>query len=200
MLYEVITKRAAVEELKDKLLCSYRREKSSEEMVTCEFKNSFNPRPRIAVCVFNIEQERAARKFGVDKIYKKGIDVARESQVGKIDLDSELASNLYQLLENKSSAVTVDWNQNIGNSYALDYFSGMDKVGLVYLSPELDLESLAEIVITSYSIHYTKLYDYSPGFPLKKRPLRASSKVGKAPTKKKQRMRKVSPFDFPLRF
>ncbi len=138
-------KRAAVEELREKLLCSYRREKAGEEMITCELKNSFNPRPRIAVCVFNLDQERAARKFGVDKIYKKGIDVAMESQLHKIDLGSELASNLYQLLENKNSTVAVDWNQNIGNSYTLDYFSGMDKVGLVYLSPELDLESFSEI-------------------------------------------------------
>ena len=47
--------------------------------------------------------------------------MAREGNLEKIDLDSQLASNLYQILKNRNSKVSVDWNQNIGNSYALEY-------------------------------------------------------------------------------
>ncbi len=138
-------KREAVEKLKGNLAASYRRKLASNEIVKKEFKNNFNVNPEIAVCVSSEAQKKAALDFGIKKIYHKGIDVAKEGNLEKIDLDSQLASNLYQILENRNSRVSVDWNQNIGNSYALEYISGIDKLDVAYLSPELGYDSLKEL-------------------------------------------------------
>ena len=61
------------------------------------------------------------------------------------DLNSKLASNLYQLLENKNSDVTVNWNLNITNRYTVEELCKIGKVDTVILSPEISFEKIKEV-------------------------------------------------------
>ena len=137
-------KRDAMEQLTQKVLVSYRRTNAIP-------LQSFNPvnqpaaAPKIAVCVSEVWQETLAREQGIEIIYHKGIDAAREGNLNQVDLDSILASNLYQLLHNKNDKVTLNWNFNVTNSRAFAEYAKIPKVETIYLSPELNLAQLQEI-------------------------------------------------------
>lgn len=137
-------RREAAESLKDELVASYRRE-ASENIKKREFGTTTKKTPVFSVIVSDSHQREAAVRLGIEKIYDKGLDAAKESQLDSVDLESILASNLYQLLENKNSAVTVNWNTNITNTYALEEVSKIPRADTVIISPELSLERIKEI-------------------------------------------------------
>ena len=99
----------------------------------------------LSAIVSNSEQKDILLKLGVEKIYYKGYDVAREEVLEKIDLNNKLATNLYQALENKNEKVTLGWNLNISNRYAFDHFSHLNKVETIIISPEISYKRLEEI-------------------------------------------------------
>ncbi len=136
-------KRECAEKLKEKLEVLYRREGKTASVRN--FENKYNDNPVISAMVSNKEQEAECRANGIEKIYYRQFDVAKESKLDKIDLNSKLVSNLYQILNSKADKKSVDWNLNIFNNYTVDLFSDFEGVETVFLSPEMNYEQLKGI-------------------------------------------------------
>ncbi len=147
-------KRECVSELKEKLLESYKRKPVSRKAYN--FKENFEGKdtenaPLFSALVSNEEQERACQEMGITKIYYRQYDVAKEKNLHKTDkirTDSNLASNLYQVVMGERRGMkgqSVDWNLNVFNNYTLDLFSCFSNVETVFLSPELNYRQLKNI-------------------------------------------------------
>lgn len=136
-------KRDAMQKLSKKILDTQQR--TALPLIPTTFTNRFNPDPDFAVCVTHPWQEKVARDNGIQRVYYKGVDAAREGLLDKIDLENPLVRNLYQLLRNHNDKVTLDWNFNITNSYAFAEYSQLEKVHTIYLSPELSFDQLKDI-------------------------------------------------------
>lgn len=77
----------------------------------------------IRVIVSNEEQKlfrKYKNEYNIKEIYYRTYDIAKQSMLGQHNLDNKLASNLYELLENKNSDVMLNWNMNIVNSYTIN--------------------------------------------------------------------------------
>ena len=142
-------KRECVSELQEKLVNSYR--KNLEEKKVKTFNGKGNTEPIFSALVSNKEQEKACREVGIEKIYHKQYDVAKEKNLHKTDkikTDSNLASNLYQVAmgeKNNINGQSSDWNLNVFNNYTLDLFSKFSNLETVFLSPELNYKQLKMI-------------------------------------------------------
>lgn len=137
-------KRDAVKLLLEKLILSYRK-KSCNELVKLSKKEVSKKSSILSAIVSTDEQKNILISCGIDKIYFKGYDVAREENLEKIDLSNKMASNLYQALENKNTQITLGWNLNISNRYAFDHFSNIEKIDTIIVSPEISYRRLEEI-------------------------------------------------------
>lgn len=137
-------KRDAVKLLLEKLILSYRKE-SYNELVKLSKKEVSEKSSILSAIVSTDEQKNILISCGIDKIYFKGYDVAREENLEKIDLSNKMASNLYQALENKNTQITLGWNLNISNRYAFDHFSNIEKIDTIIVSPEISYRRLEEI-------------------------------------------------------
>jgi putative protease len=138
-------KRDAAEKLTELLIGSYRRKSNEEKIIKILPKEISEKKLVISAIVKNSKQEAILKKLGIEKIYHAGYDVAREGNLEKIDLNEKLASNLYQLLENKSKKVTLNWNMNIGNRYSFYVLSAIENLDTVILSPEISFEKIKNI-------------------------------------------------------
>lgn len=142
-------KRECVSELQEKLVNSYRKNLGEKKVKT--FKGKSSTEPIFSVLVSNKEQEKACREAGIEKIYHKQYDVAKEKNLHKTDkikTDSNLASNLYQVAmgeKNNINGQSSDWNLNVFNNYTLDLFSQFPNLETVFLSPELNYKQLKMI-------------------------------------------------------
>jgi len=156
-------KRQAIEKFENEYLATTRRTLDSHVIV------GFTPtisetdyKTTVAVSVVNKEQFKVAKEFGIKKIYYRGPEVAKESNLDKIDIKSRLASNLYQLIQNENDTVSVDYNFNIANSRSIEEFSRMKNVGVIYLSPEFDLDYLSTLELSKCGMmiygHLTGMY------------------------------------------
>jgi putative protease len=101
--------------------------------------------PSIRASVKYKWQKELLNSLGIEEVFIKNPDTAREGIIDKIDLENPLAGTMYQLLCNKNDKVTLDWNQNISNSYAFYVLRNIDKLASVILSPELKWEDLKKI-------------------------------------------------------
>lgn len=137
-------KRDAVKLLLEKLILSYRKE-SCNELVKLSKKEVSEKSSILSAIVSTDEQKNILISYGIDKIYFKGYDVAREENLEKIDLSNKMASNLYQALENKNTQITLGWNLNISNRYAFDHFSNIEKIDTIIVSPEISYRRLEEM-------------------------------------------------------
>lgn len=136
-------KRECAKKLEDKLVESYRRKAPEKHIFPKEGETTREV--EISAIVSNKGQEKVLRDFGIKRIYYKGIDIARENQLNEQDLNSKLASNLYQLLENNNNDVVVNWNLNITNRYTIDELYKTGKVETVIISPEISFDAIREI-------------------------------------------------------
>ena len=146
--------------LEEKLVESYRRNLGERKIFKIEIEKDRVKTPEISVMVTTKEQEKIVRDLGIKKIYHRGFDVAKEGNLEKIDLNSHLATNLYQVLENKTRDITVGWNLNIGNIYSLNEFSKIPNVKTIILSPELkyeEIESIGRVPVRKAMLGYSKL-------------------------------------------
>ena len=146
--------------LEEKLVESYRRNLGERKIFKIEIEKDRVKTPEISVMVTTKEQEKIVRDLGIKKIYHRGFDVAKEGNLEKIDLNSYLATNLYQVLENKTKDITVGWNLNIGNIYSLNEFSKIPNVKTIILSPELkyeEIENIGRVPVRKAMLGYSKL-------------------------------------------
>lgn len=147
--------------LTNKLIESYRRKlEDTAKKFEIEISQDEPKHAQISAVVCNDEQERLLKELGIKKIYKKGYQVAKEINLKFIDLNSNLASNLYQILKNKSEDITVNWNLNITNIYSIIELSKLDNVKTVVLSPELsfeELENIGKVPVRKAMLGYSKL-------------------------------------------
>lgn len=140
-------RRDCVEKLEKELVESYRRKAGNRYSLPI-----VEEKPReieLVAIVSNLVQENIVKKYGIEKIYKRGIDIAKEGSLIEHDLNSKLASNLYQLLENNNDKVMVNWNLNITNRYSVEVLAETEKVESVIISPELSFEKIKELGKTS---------------------------------------------------
>lgn len=140
-------RREALNKLETKLIESYRRKagKRYKLPVLTEEKRDII----ISAIVSNESQRKVVEKFGIKKIYNRGFDIAKEGALKEQDLNSNLASNLYQILENKNDKLTANWNLNISNRYTIEELSKLNKLETVIISPELRFDRIREIGATT---------------------------------------------------
>jgi len=154
-------RREVLSMLTSKLVESYRRKlDDTVKKFEIEISQDVPKHSQISAVVCNDEQERLLKELGIKKIYKKGYQVAKEVNLNFIDLNSNLASNLYQVLKNKSEEITVNWNLNITNIYSIMELSKLDNVKTVVLSPELsfeELENIGKVPVRKAMLGYSKL-------------------------------------------
>lgn len=159
-------KRECIAELQEKLINSYR--KNIEEKKIKIFNNKGKTEPIFSALVSNSEQEAACREVGIEKIYHKQYDVAKEKNLHKTDkikIDTNLASNLYQVIMGEKNGIkgqSLDWNLNVFNNYTLDLFSRFPNLETVFLSPEMSYKQLKMIKSDKVKIGMV-IYGYLKG-------------------------------------
>ncbi|AVQ27256.1 U32 family peptidase [Fusobacterium ulcerans] len=140
-------RREAAAELEELLVESYRRKTGRKYEIP--YEEDEEREVILSVIVSNDAQEKAVKSYGIEKIYRRGYDIAREGMLKEQDLNNKLASNLYQLIENKNNDTTINWNLNVSNRYTIEELSKLGKAETVILSPEISFEKIKEIGKTS---------------------------------------------------
>ena len=148
-------KRNAVEKFREKILSYFRRDLDSElkennqEYFKLEIEKDEPKDLEIRVIVSNDEQknflENIKDEYNIKEIYYRTYDIAKQSMLGQHNLDNKLASNLYELLENKNSAVMLNWNMNIVNSYTISVLEKIEKLESFIVSPEINFSKIREL-------------------------------------------------------
>ena len=148
-------KRNAVEKFREKILSYFRRDLDSElkennqEYFKLEIEKDEPKDLEIRVIVSNEEQknflENIKDEYNIKEIYYRTYDIAKQSMLGQHNLDNKLASNLYELLENKNSDVMLNWNMNIVNSYTISVLEKIEKLESFIISPEINFSKIREL-------------------------------------------------------
>ena len=148
-------KRNAVEKFREKILSYFRRDLDSElkennqEYFKLEIEKDEPKDLEIRVIVSNEEQknflENIKDEYNIGEIYYRTYDIAKQSMLSQHNLDNKLASNLYELLENKNSAVMLNWNMNIVNSYTISVLEKIEKLESFIVSPEINFSKIREL-------------------------------------------------------
>ena len=148
-------KRNAVEKFREKILSYFRRDLDSElkennqEYFKLEIEKDEPKDLEIRVIISNEEQknflENIKNEYNIKEIYYRTYDIAKQSMLGQHNLDNKLASNLYELLENKNSDVMLNWNMNIVNSYTISVLEKIGKLESFIVSPEINFSKIREL-------------------------------------------------------
>jgi len=148
-------KRNAVEKFREEILSYFRRDLDSElkennqEYFKLEIEKDEPKDLEIRVIVSNEEQksflENIKDEYNIKEIYYRTYDIAKQSMLGQHNLDNKLASNLYELLENKNSTVMLNWNMNIVNSYTINVLEKIKKLESFIVSPEINFSKIREL-------------------------------------------------------
>ena len=148
-------KRNAVEKFREKILSYFRRDldcelkENNQEYFKLEIEKDEPKDLEIRVIVSNEEQknflENIKNEYNIKEIYYRTYDIAKQSMLGQHNLDNKLASNLYELLENKNSDVMLNWNMNIVNSYTISVLEKIEKLESFIISPEINFSKIREL-------------------------------------------------------
>ena len=148
-------KRNAVEKFREKILSYFRRDLDSElkennqGYFKLEIEKDEPKDLEIRVIVSNEEQknflENIKDEYSIKEVYYRTYDIAKQSRLGQHNLDNKLASNLYELLENRNSAVMLNWNMNIVNSYTINVLEKIEKLESFIISPEINFSKIREL-------------------------------------------------------
>ncbi|PGH19928.1 protease [Fusobacterium polymorphum] len=148
-------KRNAVEKFREKILSYFRRDldsklkENNQEYFKLEIEKDEPKDLEIRVIVSNEEQknflENIKNEYNIKEIYYRTYDIAKQSMLSQHNLDSKLASNFYELLKNKNSAVMLNWNMNIVNSYTISVLEKIEKLESFIVSPEINFSKIREL-------------------------------------------------------
>ena len=148
-------KRNAVENLREKILSYFRRDldcelkENNQEYFKLEIEKDEPKDLEIRVIVSNEEQknflEKIKNEYNIKEIYYRTYDIAKQSKLSQHDLNNKLASNLYEILENKNSDVMLNWNMNIVNSYTINVLEKIKKLESFIISPEINFSKIREL-------------------------------------------------------
>ena len=148
-------KRNAVEKFRERILSYFRRDldrelkENNQEYFKLEIEKDKPKDLEIRVIVSNEEQknflENIKNEYNIKEIYYRTYDIAKQSMLGQHNLDNKLASNLYELLENKNSDVMLNWNMNIVNSYTINVLEKIKKLESFIVSPEINFSKIREL-------------------------------------------------------
>ena len=148
-------KRNAVEKFRERILSYFRRDldnelkENNQEYFKLEIEKDEPKDLEIRVIVSNEEQknflENIKNEYNIKEIYYRTYDIAKQSMLGQHNLDNKLASNLYELLENKNSDVMLNWNMNIVNSYTINVLEKIKKLESFIISPEINFSKIREL-------------------------------------------------------
>ena len=148
-------KRTAVEKFREEILSYFRRDLDSElkannqEYFKLEIEKDEPKDVEIRVIVSNEEQrnflEKVKEEYNISEVYDRTYDIAKQSKLNQHNLDNKLASNLYELLENKNSSVMLNWNMNIVNSYTISVLERIKKLESFIVSPEINFAKIREL-------------------------------------------------------
>lgn len=148
-------KRNAVEKFREKILSYFRRDldrelkENNQEYFKLEIEKDEPKDLEIRVIVSNEEQknflENIKNEYNIKEIYYRTYDIAKQSKLSQHNLDNKLASNLYELLENKNSDVMLNWNMNIVNSYTINVLEKIKKLESFIVSPEINFSKIREL-------------------------------------------------------
>ena len=148
-------KRTAVEKFREEILSYFRKDLDSElkannqEYFKLEIEKDEPKDVEIRVIVSNEEQrsflEKVKDEYNISEIYDRTYDIAKQSKLSQHNLYNKLASNLYELLENKNSAVMLNWNMNIVNSYTISVLERIKNLESFIVSPEINFAKIREL-------------------------------------------------------
>ncbi|WDA46038.1 peptidase U32 family protein [Fusobacterium nucleatum] len=148
-------KRNTVEKFREKILSYFRRDldrelkENNQEYFKLEIEKDEPKDLEVRVIVSNDEQknflESLKDEYNIKKIYYRTYDIAKQSKLSQHNLDNKLASNLYELLENKNSDVMLNWNMNIVNSYTINVLEKIKKLESFIISPEINFSKIREL-------------------------------------------------------
>ena len=148
-------KRNAVEKFRERILSYFRRDldnelkENNQEYFKLEIEKDEPKDLEIRVIVSNEEQknflENIKNEYNIKEIYYRTYDIAKQSMLGQHNLDNKLASNLYELLENKNPDVMLNWNMNIVNSYTINVLEKIKKLESFIISPEINFSKIREL-------------------------------------------------------
>ena len=148
-------KRNAVEKFREKILSYFRRDldcelkENNQEYFKLEIEKDEPKDLEIRVIVSNEEQknflENIKDEYNIKEVYYRTYDIAKQSMLSQHNLDNKLASNLYELLENKNSDVMLNWNMNIVNSYTISVLEKIEKLESFIVSPEINFSKIREL-------------------------------------------------------
>ena len=148
-------KRTAVEKFREEILSYFRKDLDSElkannqEYFKLEIEKDEPKDVEIRVIVSNEEQrnflEKVKEEYNISEIYDRTYDIAKQSKLSQHNLDNKLASNLYELLENKNSSVMLNWNMNIVNSYTISVLERIKNLESFIVSPEINFAKIREL-------------------------------------------------------
>lgn len=148
-------KRNVVEKFRERILSYFRRDldrelkENNQEYFKLEIEKDKPKDLEIRVIVSNKEQknflENIKNEYNIKEIYYRTYDIAKQSMLGQHNLDNKLASNLYELLENKNSDIMLNWNMNIVNSYTISVLEKIKKLESFIISPEINFSKIREL-------------------------------------------------------
>ncbi|MGF6906749.1 peptidase U32 family protein [Fusobacterium sp. PH5-44] len=173
-------KRDAIKMLEEKIIESYVR--NAKELPTqtkvSEFdnkndkekiSNKHKKKVIISAIVSNDKQKKLLEKYNINKIYEKTNPVINSNKVKHKNYI--LASKINDIILNRSSNVTVNWNMNIANRLTINQLEEFENIETVIISPELSLDDIKKIgktrvkkAILAYSrllVMYTKVPIFS---------------------------------------
>ena len=163
-------KRLTVEKFRQEILSYFRRDLDEElkilnkEYYKLEIEKDEPKDLEIRVIVSNNEQEKFVKSvqddFKIKKIYRRTYDIAKQGNLDSHNLENNLASNLYELLENENPNVMLNWNMNIVNSYTMNVLEKNDKLESFIVSPEINfakIRTLGKSKLKKALLIYSKL-------------------------------------------
>ena len=163
-------KRLTVEKFRQEILSYFRRDLDEElkilnrEYYKLEIEKDEPKDLEIRVIVSNNEQEKFVKSvqddFKIKKIYRRTYDIAKQGNLNSHNLENNLASNLYELLENENPNVMLNWNMNIVNSYTMNVLEKNDKLESFIVSPEINfakIRTLGKSKLKKALLIYSKL-------------------------------------------